>query len=87
MYSKSTTYLAAKEYEFDVKLPTGFYATRDNNSESSIKIDRFNSEENMKKLQAKETEEDDDTNSEANSDQIEVDKENLSVNSKPKGSR
>lgn len=85
MYSKSTTYLTAKEYEFDVKLPVGFYAARDNSSESSIKIDRFNSEENMKKLQDKEIE--NEKNEPENSEETEVDKENLIVSSKSKGSR
>jgi len=50
MHSKSTTYLTAKEYEFDVKLPTGFYAVRDVNSETSVKMDRFNSDEKMQVL-------------------------------------
>lgn len=92
MHSKSTTYLTAKEYEFDVKLPHGFYAIRDVNSENSIKIDRFNSDEKMEKLQAKENDSfknksgssDSPHNSSAECSEIEVDKENVSEKPKTK---
>lgn len=91
LHSKSTTYLTAKEYEFDVKLPHGFYAIRDVNSDSSKKIDRFNSDEKMEKLQAKENDSlknksgssDSPQNSSADGSEIEVDKENVS-SAKPK---
>lgn len=91
LHSKSTTYLTAKEYEFDVKLPHGFYAIRDINSDSK-KIDRFNSDEKMEKLQAKENDfsknksgsaDDSPQNSSADGSEIEVDKENVS-SAKPK---
>ena len=39
MHSKSFTYLTSKEYDFDVKLPTGFYSIRENNTEINIDDD------------------------------------------------
>jgi sister chromatid cohesion protein PDS5 len=35
MHSKSSNYLTNKEYQFDVKLPSGFFAARDNNNAAS----------------------------------------------------
>lgn len=57
MHSKSTSYLTAKEFKFDVKLPTGFYALRDVSSEVSARIDKFNSEERMDALSSQDSSE------------------------------
>ena len=87
LHSKSTTYLTSKEYEFDVKLPHGFYAIRDVNSESSGKIDRFNSDERMEK-EAKDSLKNKSASSENSAhnstEEIELDKENVSAKPKAK---
>ena len=77
LHSKSTTYLTAKEFEFDVKLPTGFYAVKDVNSESNIKMDRFNSNEDSGLNQGKENKKSSQADVSTASEEIEVDKENL----------
>lgn len=44
MHSKSSNYLAPKEYQFDVKLPSGFFAVRDASAASTQHQEKINKE-------------------------------------------
>lgn len=79
MHSKSSTYLTAKEYQFDVKLPGGFFSVRENGNSTQQQLLDKEIEEQLKERNSdlnKDAGGEQSDSSEKNDNVQETDKEN-----------